>query len=488
MDPIDLEAMHETAMEPAPHPLSPIDCLPVELLIKVLEIACMEDTNFLHLIASERNSLPPTVHVVMHVCKSWRSMVVEVKSLWKHSVVVDTCPPRHTLLTRDLDGYLRHFCEVAALYGAKLTHVQFNYNVDAGDDRMDQLFSTVLSYGDNRYASLKLVGDISRTPPLPVINLPSLQELYLRCPSSESPRNFTTFWVPILSRLTLYDSKAFYPHLRLPWGQLTHLSFGHLYTADFKSHNPTYDIRAIRVRELLTILQRLCNLSHLHLTGAIYRTSRSQPTLYQFHLSSPIPLLKLRVLEIHDKEAILMGTMYSFFLSAISTPNLENLDLIVAGRRPSRNAYFPLDRPVQNFEDFLRRAVRLRRLRVVLVPYDWTGVYQEVWKECYLKMQGDANFFEAYDGGINLEEDGALFSCIGKVIRRTAAPWPYDGIATTTERFIDRCLVPDEGSKEKYFVQNTHERASILAIFRYILGGKYGVEGGERAAYITIPK
>ncbi|KAF6763771.1 hypothetical protein DFP72DRAFT_873343, partial [Ephemerocybe angulata] len=485
MDPIDLEAMPETALELAPHSPSPIDSLPVELLIKVLEIACGEETNFLHLITSERKSPLPTVHVLMHVCKSWRCMVVEMKSLWKHSVVVDTCPPHRTLLPRDLEVYMRHFCQVAALYGRKLTHVQFNYNGDAEDDRMLQFFSTVLTYGDHRYVSLKLFGDRACTP-IAVIYLPFLQELYLRCPCSQRPSNVTTFQLPILSRLSLYDSKFYYPYIRLPWEQLTHLSFGHLYTADFKSYN-THDRMAIRLRELLSVIQRLLNLSHLHLTGPVYGTSRSQPTLHQFHLSSPIALPKLRVLEIHDREAILMGTIYSFFLSALSTPNLENFDLIVAGRRTSRNTYFPLDRPVQNFEDFLRRAVRLRRLRVVLVPYDWTGVYQEVWKECYLKMQGDANYFETYDGGINLEEDGGLFSCIGKVIRRTAAPWPYDGIATTTERFIDRCLVPDEGPTEKYFVQNTHERASILAIFRHVLGGEYGIEGGERTVYITIP-
>ncbi|KAF6763770.1 hypothetical protein DFP72DRAFT_482948 [Ephemerocybe angulata] len=446
-----------------------IEALPIELLIQIFEIVCSTDTNFLHLIVAKPKSLPPQAHTLIHVCRTWREIAMHLKSIWKHFVVVDTCPSRWRLRPHEIDAYERKFHEVASLYGANLTHLQFDYNEDFGVDRkgIRRLLKAVLQYSE-RYTTLKLVGDVFRAS-ITVVNLPLLDELYLLCPRVESPKTITQFCAPKLRKLTLYSPRYYYSFIRLPWEQLTHLSFGVLYTPYPPDH-------PLSLHEFISLLQALSNLSHLHLTGPVYMV-RQRPSLEGLGLSEPVLLPKLRVLEIHDRDAeTLFGGSYSFFLTAIATPRLNTLDLIVAQDL--------INNPHPHFVDLLRRAPLLQRLRVVLAPIDWTGVRRGVWEERYLKMQGDAQFFETYVGDVGLDSEDVL-TCDGTIVHHSTPLGPRDG-TTTTEGFIDRCLDMDMGPKE-HIVQRMRRGSRILAFFKRTLGSRYGVEGGERTIYIHIP-
>ncbi|KAF5338720.1 hypothetical protein D9611_013387 [Ephemerocybe angulata] len=214
----------------------------------------------------------PTAHQLIHVCKHWRNVALDIPDLWKHAILVHTALPDWPEDTTGVQLRARAFHDIAELYGGKLSHVQLSWLWRMPRDSTCAQPNSVLQYMD-RYVWFKLVvGDFfshftgfysQLNNNDGKIHAPLLEELCLICYKATIEQEVVEFEAPMLKRLALYDhpmdsTRQFI----LPWHQLTQLSVG-----EPRFLNRSASLSS-RWRDLTRLLHSLSSLEYLH-QGAV---------------------------------------------------------------------------------------------------------------------------------------------------------------------------------------------------------------------------
>ncbi|KAF6763766.1 hypothetical protein DFP72DRAFT_1059813 [Ephemerocybe angulata] len=496
---IDAQSARDNQLVPSPCPIASV---PTEILCKVFSLACASvdiESTSLHLTPSFGPWIPstPFIHTLIQVCKYWRETAYAQQELWRHFVVIDPQPPNsgREIDSQEIVVYKRQLQEIANVYGSKLTHLHYHVTWIYSPPYLGPpiLLDTVLTYLGDRLVSLRLVGDIQPTftgTETTYLHAPLLEELCLIVTHC-APKNLSyAFRAPKLKKVHLYNPRTEYLLLSfLPWEQLTHLSFGAPNT------RAPYTHYVWPLSDVLSMLQQLFNLEYLHFSNTtLFGVTEDQMMDLQ---SAPIVIPRLRVLEICDRDVQLLCQNGGSIISAISTPVLETLDIMLVFSYINSPSIATSDL-VASLQSFLRAHRGLKRVRVGFCGY-WVGSQEGPPRTAILKMSGTRQFFRDYNG---LQSGaGGPYTLRGTISSRTAE-LALRGTTYATDHFIDRFMEGEEiqygGEADQHTLQvGTSLERGLLpeykatsmarAIIEDILGGTYGVDDGERAFYKFIP-
>ncbi|KAF6763757.1 hypothetical protein DFP72DRAFT_1163685 [Ephemerocybe angulata] len=475
--------------------LAPIRCLPADVLIEIFTLACLGDV--FHLFPdSDANTPVSTSHSLIHVCKYWRDIALDIPRIWNHFVVVHPAVfDKRRFRWEDLSG----------VYGKNLTHIDLYLLEGMLFNRDPSLDRSIFKYA-HQYTSLRLEAPATPlwTPSTGILqreyDMPLLEELVFRCRKDEAHvvtylHKDLNFKAPRLKRLSVY----YYPTLesseiRFPWNQLTHLFLGSM-DCDLDGEH-AYD-------HFFPFLKKLDNITYLGLSGVNMGRTYSRATI----LKSMVVLSKLRHLEIQDFDlSLLQEVLYGKpgirgrdFLGYISAPALTTFDLFLSNNRSEI-----LERAFQHVASFLGRAPLLARIRVVgsTPPTNWACLGDPDYP--ILAFSGSSQQFEDI-----AEASDATFTRHAAVREQPLKRWPLG--VYTEDHFIDRFLERgdplfqraeaergvdasghrDTGSEleRKAKLEKRYEgedtRNMMRKVFK-LLGQKHGVADGERKAYFAL--
>lgn len=496
----DIDAQSAREDQVVPGLTCPIASIPTEILCKIFSLTCASvdiESTSLHLTPSFGPWIPstPFIHTLIQVCKYWRETAYAQQELWRHFVVIDPLPPNsgREIDSQEIVIYKRQLQEIANVYGRKLTHLHYHVTWIYSPPFLGPpiLLDTVLTYLGDRLVSLRLIGDIQPAftgTETTYIHAPLLEELCL-IGTHYAPKKLSyAFSAPKLKKLHLYNPRNVYllPPF-LPWEQLTHLSFGAPHT-----RAPSLTIRRDYIwytSDVLSMLQQLLNLEYLHFSNV--KLFSDAEDLLDLQQSAPIVIPRLRVLEICDRDVRLLCQGGGSIISAISTPVLETLDIMLVFSNINSPSIATSDL-VASLQSFLRAHPGLKRIRVGFCGY-WVGSQEGPPRTAILKMSGTRQFFRDYNG---LQSGaGGPYTLRGTISSRTAE-LALRGTTYATDHFIDRFMEGEEiqygGEADQHTLQvGTSLERGLLpeykatsmarAIIEDILGGTYGVDDGERA-------
>jgi len=298
--------------------------------------------------------------------------------MWRTLVWIDN---DHATNTRgkfndesDTNKAIRVMEGVVNLYGKNLSHLFLHRNFVGGRNR--RLFDLVFQ-NLHQFVSLVLCGGNYIYEDCSTFEMPMLEELILWCVRHRGKQLFAQFDAPKLRRVfltPLYDEfdDVTPDDPSLPWSQIAHLSIG---IPSRISARGGY----VSARYFFDLLPRLSCLTYLHIAGvALQKRSTAHP-------NPDLRLPHLKTLEIFDHRSLLLE---SPFLTSISTPSLETLDIFFAIAPAALNNFHKTLLP------FFQRTPSLRRTRFVAYSdmgtlWGWRSLQQQP----FLQLTGDGPFF-----------------------------------------------------------------------------------------------
>ncbi|KAJ3522789.1 hypothetical protein NMY22_g11735 [Coprinellus aureogranulatus] len=264
-------------------------------------------------------------------------------------------------------------------------------------------------------------------------------------------------------------------NLELPWNSVTHFTIR----------------RGCQPQVMVDILQKLPNLIYLHFDHAVIA-----------YTSDTVVLDKLRTLEIHDEDLLLLDDWHSSsgaarcVLSSITAPALETFDLMIT--TSDKGTCLGLPRAADNITEFLARAPSLRRIRAVICPYSWLSWTSSILEEWHpptvtLKYSGQELINRAVLDMSDIDDTRQWLRW--GVEHSFPSPKLCQNGASGADHFLDRFMdgeephCGDDSWKDPaadHVVDLSVSGLQLMkTVLRDILCSREGVPDGERVAYFA---
>ncbi|KAJ3509187.1 hypothetical protein NMY22_g16377 [Coprinellus aureogranulatus] len=476
---------------------SPIQLLPAEVLSRAFADACAEDPD-LDLFPLGRRSKVLTSHSLIHVCKFWRTVALQTRKVWHHSILLKPAGSQRSV------NFQKRLWEVIELYGQNLTDLyvhlpgcewpSFNSVRDAVLHTAPQL------------KSLKLVGNFFEgSDPIREVATPVLEHLLLSADSDDYELSSSvTFNAPNLTKLSIYCTPSSLTFLSMPWKQITYMSFGFPLFRGTDGRQTT--LTWFPLHTVLDLLQHLSSLIGLHMTGVnIDYPLQSQP-----HDIRQVSLPHLVTLELNDYTCRVASVIARpptpihpciSLLAHLSTPSLQQFDWIIPA-----SFQVPFFYSVQAINRFLQSAPRLISVRVAICDFHDAPKMAR----CHiLRLAGTIADFAPLGGNTGWFSNGraANIACQRRYTKYISPRMPSrfeDALITPVDHHIERFLEPHTTGLElvkKDFLwrplegglEDPKDNMSLQSAYQVsgvVIAGLFGAETGpidcERRLYIAI--
>jgi hypothetical protein len=465
--------------------IAPIRPLPAELLSQIFVIACEEDPDF-DIFPVGRPTGFLTSHSLVHVCKFWRTVALDTRSIWHHSVNLKPL----LQIDRNITDRLQ---SVRELYGQNLVRLYVHLASKHAWWGVD-LVRDVILRSQNHVKSLKLVGKVFEGSQPEILSAPLLEELLLSADvATYELVSSVEFHSPTLTKVFLYYPPSALPRLSIPRHQLTYLSLGF---PMFEYSTPVEGSMWFPLETILNFLQNCSSLLHLNFTyiNISYPIQGVPPVL------NPVTLPRLRTLEINDPflrtasivRASILPPVHQWesLITYLSAPSLKRFDWIIPERI---NSPTPLLYSIPSINHFLRTTRRIQIIRVAVCDFEPLAVQ----RTHILRICGTLGNFSTLRSTPSLANEDVLKLATQRkyplyvspvmIVNETASPLVHPQHCSYIDNILEGGEPGTYGPVEAVLPERLRSLHPLSRpLFEGLLGAEQGPVDCERRLYLTV--